>query len=192
MSSVKATVKYNMVTIEGFQGNLLSKVTQLFEADIREAAVENSPVDTGTNARSIETKTAYIPGVGVMASIYTTSGYGGYLELGHRVHLGSMSSSMSSVNLFASIRGGQGDYVQGRPYLYPAVMSNLPKLYAMLGSSVPASAEYGDLFGGSIGDTYTGGISNARAAKREVLRQLKSQKGSYKNRMRNNRKMKIG
>lgn len=194
--AVKGSVRieYNKATaFAQFTQQLANAQERLFDSDIREDAVENSPYDTGTNARSIETETKIVPGVGVVSTIFTTSGYGGYLELGHRVLLGSRTNhGRSAVNLFAMVRGGQGDYVQGRPYLYPAVMRNLPKLYAIAGLPVPTGVAYQDLFGGAIGDTYTGGIAHYRSVKKGVLKALKKQKGSYKSRIRNNRTLKIG
>lgn len=77
---------------------ILSAVTDLFEEDIVPTAKDLSPVTeagyqinveekkkhpsgTGTNRRSIDSTVTDVP-EGVHAELYTTSGYGGYLELG--------------------------------------------------------------------------------------------------------------
>lgn len=80
----------------------LTAVKEVFELDIKPAAVAGSPVTpegairnatmgkkpphiggTGTNRRSIDTEVHDTP-EGPAASIYTQSGYGGYLEIGTR------------------------------------------------------------------------------------------------------------
>jgi hypothetical protein len=69
---------------------------EVFELDIKPDAVENSPVRTGTNRRSIDTATVPDDATAtVTATLFTQSGYGGYLELG--------TSKMKAM-----------------PYLYPA------------------------------------------------------------------------
>lgn len=94
-------------------GAIANAVAQIFEADIKGEAQELSPLDTGKNKRSIETDTTELGTGGVLAVIFTQSGYGGYLELGHRV------------------RGDSGNMVQGTPYIYPAVINNMPALRAL-------------------------------------------------------------
>lgn len=104
------------------RGELLDRaaraVQETFEIDVKKRAIELSPVRKvkfkskgrwfpgGTNRRSIDTdvkKTA----TGVFARLFTQSGYGGYLELGTR-------------------------YMRARPYLFPAFIENIPKLYERL------------------------------------------------------------
>jgi HK97 gp10 family phage protein len=82
-------------------------VTEVFEIDIKGRAKELSPVSednpqvgtgkyrpTGLNRNSIDTEVEIVP-EGVKATLFTQSGYGGYLETG--THL-----------------------MEARPYLYPA------------------------------------------------------------------------
>lgn len=85
---------------------IFNAVQELFELDIKPEAIRGSPVLTGTNRRSIDTtveKTAQ----GTKASLYTQSGYGGFLEVGTR-------------------------RMQGRPYLYPAFQKFFPQLQALV------------------------------------------------------------
>lgn len=61
--------------------NIFSAFQEVFELDIKPEAVRNSPKRTGTNARSIDTEVVG-SATGVKGSIYTQSGYGGYVEVG--------------------------------------------------------------------------------------------------------------
>jgi HK97 gp10 family phage protein len=102
-----------------------SVTEEVFELDIKPAAVENSPVTeegllinealkaegklggrpvggTGHNRRSIDV-TVTASDKGVEASLFTQSGYGGYLETG--------TSKM-----------------RAQPYLYPAFIQNIGKV----------------------------------------------------------------
>lgn len=63
------------------QASVFQAVQETFELDIKPDAVQNSPKLTGTNARSIDTEVVKTD-QGVTATIFTQSGYGGYLELG--------------------------------------------------------------------------------------------------------------
>lgn len=58
-------------------------VQDVFELDIKPEAAKNSPVLTGTNRRSIDVEVKRVP-QGILATIFTQSGYGGFLELGTR------------------------------------------------------------------------------------------------------------
>jgi HK97 gp10 family phage protein len=58
-------------------------VETVFIQDIHPAAAKGSPVDTGWNRNNIKTSTV-TEGSAVRAKLYTTSGYGAYLELGTR------------------------------------------------------------------------------------------------------------
>lgn len=88
---------------------------EVFELDIKPEAVRESPVKTGTNRRSIEVEVIssaqqanlFQQGVAVVASIFSQSGYGGYLEIGTR-------------------------FVDPRPYLLPAFMKFKDKLIATI------------------------------------------------------------
>lgn len=60
---------------------ILSGVTEVFELDIKPAAVDLSPYLTGNNRRLIDEDVIEVPS-GVQATLYSQSGYGGYLELG--------------------------------------------------------------------------------------------------------------
>jgi HK97 gp10 family phage protein len=103
------------------KATIFAAVQEVFELDIKPAAVEKSPVTeegaainaamgkksphilgTGTNRRSIDvsvTETAKGP----QAQLFTQSGYGGYLETG--------TSKM-----------------RAQPYLYPAFIENIDKV----------------------------------------------------------------
>lgn len=76
--------KLNLRTEEAkqeFHDAALTAVTEVFELDIKAAAMDASPVATGTNKRSIDTEVEEVAG-GVKAELFTQSGYGGYLETG--------------------------------------------------------------------------------------------------------------
>jgi HK97 gp10 family phage protein len=60
---------------------MVEAVQEVFELDIKPAAVELSPYLTGTNRRSIDTEVVETAG-GVQAQLFSQSGYGGYLEFG--------------------------------------------------------------------------------------------------------------
>jgi len=88
----KLSVKMNPEALAEFKQILFDSTEEVFSIDIQAAAVEGSPVSKGrfkggqyygggTNRRSINTEVAPGPR-GVEASIYTQSGYGGYLEVG--------------------------------------------------------------------------------------------------------------
>jgi HK97 gp10 family phage protein len=83
-----------------FRAAQLRAVKEVFELDIKPEAVANSPVTeaglahnlslhrhrpggTGTNRRSIDTEVIDTP-KGPQATLFTQSGYGGYLEIGTR------------------------------------------------------------------------------------------------------------
>jgi HK97 gp10 family phage protein len=66
--------------------------------DIAADAVKGSPVDTGHNRRSIDYEAK-----GLSGSVFSTSGYGGYLEVGTRKMI-------------------------ARPYFKPALDKNIDKL----------------------------------------------------------------
>lgn len=77
--------------------------------DIAHDVVEGSPVLTGNNRRSIKWETKEFE-----ASIYSTSGYGGFLETG-TVKMGA------------------------RPYFRPALDKNMPKLPEGIKANIEAS-----------------------------------------------------
>lgn len=54
---------------------------ETFDQDILPEAQSLSPVRTGTNVASIQTDTSLVD-EGVKSEIYTTDGYGGYVEVG--------------------------------------------------------------------------------------------------------------
>lgn len=58
-----------------------SAVRETFDIDILTQAKQDSPVLTGTNRRSIDSET-HQTARGPEATLFTQSGYGGYLELG--------------------------------------------------------------------------------------------------------------
>jgi hypothetical protein len=116
----KVEFNYNRAVLININDTIAMSVAQVFEADIKPMAQELSPVDLGTNRRSITTETQRTPDGSVMAEIFTQSGYGGYLELGHRVHIGPRGSAQGEAD--------PADFVQGRPYIYPAFNANQSKL----------------------------------------------------------------
>jgi len=84
-------------------GKLSGKMKDAMEAGIRDLvvavagdAIKGSPVLTGNNRRSIRYEAK-----GLEGSIFSTSGYGGFLEIGTAV-------------------------MSGRPYFRPALDKNLP------------------------------------------------------------------
>lgn len=81
---------------------VLEAVTSVFELDIVKAAKQDSPVLTGTNRRSIDCEVHETP-KGPAASLFTQSGYGGYLETGTRK-------------------------MKAQPYLYPAFQRFVGKI----------------------------------------------------------------
>ena len=88
------------------QQAIFNAVQELFELDIKPEAIRGSPVLTGTNRRSIDT-TVEQTAQGTKASLFTQSGYGGYLEVGTR-------------------------RIQSRPYLYPAFQKYFPELQSLV------------------------------------------------------------
>jgi len=107
--------------IAQFKEIALSTVQEVFELDIKPAAVEGSPVTeegalineamgkkpphilgTGFNRRSIDVSVTQTD-KGPQAQLFTQSGYGGYLETG--------TSKM-----------------RAQPYLYPAFIDNVDKI----------------------------------------------------------------
>lgn len=103
------------------QRAVLSAVQEVFATVIHPAAVEKSPVTaegalyneakgkkppyilgTGTNRRSIDFTVEETPN-GIAATLFTQSGYGGYLEVG--------TSKM-----------------RAQPYLYPAFIENVDRI----------------------------------------------------------------
>jgi HK97 gp10 family phage protein len=109
----------------------ITEATQeTFELDIKPDAVERSPVTaegfehnvelgrkrpggTGTNRRSIDTETVETE-QGPKATLFTQSGYGGYLEVG--------TSKM-----------------RAQPYLYPAFIENVDKIPERVKEKIAAS-----------------------------------------------------
>ena len=71
--------------------------------DIANDAIRGSPKKTGNNMRSIKYEAE-----GLSGAIYSTSGYGGYLETGYHTK--------------------SGRHISGRPYFKPALDRNIHKL----------------------------------------------------------------
>lgn len=80
-SDIKLDLKLDLTAKQRVDGAIFDGIQEVFEIDIKGDAVENSPVDTGLNRRSIDTDVKWTA-QGVQATIYTQSGYGGYLEIG--------------------------------------------------------------------------------------------------------------
>lgn len=79
---------------------------EVFELDVKAEAKRLSPVKTGYNRNTIDTEVKRTP-KGVEASLFSQSGYGGYLEVG--------TAKMAA-----------------RPYLYPAVAKYLKKIQMLI------------------------------------------------------------
>lgn len=92
-------------------------VSEVFELDIKPAAVEGSPVKTGTNRRSIDVEVKRNDEGMVTAELFTQSGYGGYLELGTR-------------------------FMRARAYLYPAFMQFRDAIAATVGRRINDARVY--------------------------------------------------
>lgn len=95
--------KPNPAAIAKLNGALFRALDETLDIDIQTEAKELSPKKTGTNQRSIATDTQEVGGR-VEGSIFTQSGYGGFLEVG--------TSKMAA-----------------RPYLWPAVEHHAPKIF---------------------------------------------------------------
>jgi HK97 gp10 family phage protein len=91
---------------------MLEAVQEVFELDIKPAAVADSPYLTGTNRRSIDTEVVATAS-GVQAQLFSQSGYGGYLELG-------------TVKMKA------------QPYLFPAFNRFKDKIAGIIGRKIKA------------------------------------------------------
>lgn len=96
--------------LQGMKDTFRSVIEDVFENDIKPEAVQNSPIDTGTNSRSVDVEIKTVA-TGVLAEIYTQSGYGGYLEVGTI-------------------------YMAARPYMYPAFELSMPTLSRKLQGSI--------------------------------------------------------
>lgn len=86
MAVKKTNVKLNLRIAEAkaeVQLATFTAIQEVFELDIKAAAKENSPVLSGNNKRTIDTEVVEVPG-GIQATLFTQSGYGGYLEIGTR------------------------------------------------------------------------------------------------------------
>jgi len=113
---------------------ILAAVTEVFELDIKPAAVDKSPVTeegalineamgkkpphilgTGTNRRSIDVSVTETD-KGPQAQLFTQSGYGGYLETG--------TSKM-----------------RAQPYLYPAFIENIDKVPENIKTKIEGQAK---------------------------------------------------
>lgn len=156
---VKLTLILDGSAKERVMGVIKHAVARTFSEDIRNEAVKLSPVsdtwpslpeqrgekriDTGHNKRTIWTET-WRKGGQIMAKIYTQSGYGGYLELGYKVHMKEGPQPKDT-------RHVTNGFMQGRPYLWPAFRQNVglistrvrDRLKKMGGRS---GSDQGDLF----------------------------------------------
>lgn len=95
-------VRTNVEATDELKKTIEAHNRDIFELDIKPEAVRESPVDRGTNRRSIDVDSQ--PGLfGTVWRIFTQSGYGGFLELGTR-------------------------YLSARPYIYPAFQKFKKKL----------------------------------------------------------------
>jgi len=116
--NVELAFKANAAATEEIAQRAFRAVQETFEIDVKKRAVELSPVRKvkfrvhgrwfpgGTNRRSIDTEVSR-ESQGILARLFTQSGYGGYLELGTYK-------------------------MRARPYLFPAFIEMIPKLYVRL------------------------------------------------------------
>jgi HK97 gp10 family phage protein len=92
-----AQVKVTMRNVKKeIEQAIVDGFTQVFAEDIVPAAADGSPVRTGHNKRSIDSEVERVPR-GVVARMFTQSGYGGYLETGTK-------------------------NMEAQPYMWPALM----------------------------------------------------------------------
>jgi len=119
MSDAILKMRFNPKLKTQIGKSVLQGLTELFLAEIVPEARRLSPVseanpkipgskyrDTGYNRQSIDAEIEETPR-GPKATIYTQSGYGGYLELGTRL-------------------------MRARPYIYPAVIKFASKLGSLV------------------------------------------------------------
>lgn len=120
------------------QRAILRATRQTFGEDIKNEAKRLSPVseewpsipqqrgekriDTGHNRRSIDTETEKSGISRIVAKLFTQSGYGGYLELGYKIRVNPQGNLFEKKKKPIFFIGGErsGDFMQGRPYLWPA------------------------------------------------------------------------
>ena len=100
---VQFKFKPNPAAMAKLNGALFRALDETLDIDIQTEAKELSPYISGTNRRSIGIDVQEVGGR-VEGSIFTQSGYGGFLEIG--------TSKMAA-----------------RPYLWPAVERHAPKVF---------------------------------------------------------------
>ena len=98
----------NPAAIAKLNGALFRSLDDTLKFDILPEAFDRSPFVSGNNARSIKTEVESA-GDRIEGSIFTESGYGGYLEVG--------TSKMAA-----------------RPYLWPAVERHAKKVFERMRS----------------------------------------------------------
>jgi hypothetical protein len=101
-------MKFRYGVQKAVRGAFIEAVKEVFADTIVPMAKALGPEDTGYNNSTIEGKVRDQGAIGVTATLTTNSGYGGYIELGHRV------------------RGDSGNMVEGTPYIYPAMIAGGP------------------------------------------------------------------
>jgi len=100
---VQFKFKPNPLAMAKLNGALRRSLDETLKFDILPEAFDRSPFVSGNNARSIKTEVEAVAGDRIEGSIFTESGYGGFLEIG--------TSKMAA-----------------RPYLFPAVERHAPKI----------------------------------------------------------------
>lgn len=100
---VQFRFKLNPAAMAKLNGALRRSLDETLKLDILPEAFDGSPHITGNNARSIKTEVE-AAGDRIEGSIFTESGYGGFLEVG--------TSKMAA-----------------RPYLWPAVERHASKVF---------------------------------------------------------------
>ncbi len=105
---VEFKFKPNPAAMAKLNGALFRALSETLDIDIRTEAKELSPYKFGWNRESIDSETKEVGGR-VEGSIFTQSGYGGFLEVG--------TSKMAA-----------------RPYLWPAVERHASKVFERMRS----------------------------------------------------------
>lgn len=93
--------------------------------DIANDTIKGSPVDTGNNRRSIR----YEVGPGLEGAVYSTSGYGGWLEVGTPPHVITVKTAKvltDGKTFFGKSVNHPG--TKPHPYFKPALDKNIGKL----------------------------------------------------------------
>lgn len=124
---------------------ILEGTTEVFGL-IKEDAKQWSPRKTGKNAESIDATVEQAPGGGILARLFTRSGYGGWLEVGTRGRQISRRKNFSTLAEAYRLVKDEGrkaitvlrtnQRIRGRFYMYGAFRKFAPKLAEVIGQKV--------------------------------------------------------